>query len=107
MTSNNLSLDLYLYLILAVKIIYYIIIIIYLRAKFKNLENEEKLLNIKNIIHKVFNGLMIFLMLYLFFPSSINKSVEISGHTRLFLFIFAILSLISLITEIFTGNNHI
>ena len=92
--------NLYLYLILVIKIFYFIFLFFYFRSKMKHLENVEKLYEIKQFINNLFRVLLLILMLVLFYPKN-HCSIEIEGHTRIFLFTYSVLELINFITNFY------
>jgi hypothetical protein len=100
--QHSIYYNFYLYFILAIKIIYFIFLFLYFRSKVKHLENQEKLYEIKQFVNNIFRLLLLILMLVLFYPKS-HRSIEIEGHTRIFLFTYAILELINFITIFFTN----
>lgn len=88
--------ELYLNLILAVKMLYLIIIILRFRAQKKNnCKQSKKYDKLETLMHNLFLLLVSLLLLYLFRPS-LRRSVTIDGETKLYLFIFGGLTLISL-----------
>ena len=78
--------ELYLYLLLFIKLI---IIYLWLKKKF---EHDEKTAHTLSVFELIFDGLMAFLMIYLFHPYSPNP-IYIDRETKLFLFTFAVLTL--------------
>ena len=90
------------YIILIIKISYIIVTIAYLRSKYKNYQFTDKIKNAKNILHFIFNILLILLLIFLFNPFY-KYQVEITDHIRLFLFVFGVMSLITEIQNIITN----
>ena len=79
--------ELYLYLVFIVKLS---VLFFFIQNRFFHTEETEKhLLFTENI----FNALMSFLIIYLFIPFSSNP-IFIDRETKLFLFIFALLTLL-------------
>jgi hypothetical protein len=88
-----------LYIILSTQILSYIFLILYnisIRQKYKY---SDLYLTYYIYSDKLFQILLIFLMLYLFHPYTKNP-VEISGYVKSFIFSFAFLQIISYINKI-------
>jgi hypothetical protein len=96
---DNIYFKLFFQFNLVIKIIYIYSII---RIRFIDKKRTKKYMlykNIKEITHTIFFIVMSILMLYLFNP--MNKSITISGETKLYLWIFAIMILIGINFEEF------
>jgi uncharacterized protein YhhL (DUF1145 family) len=98
--------EVYLNLILAVKILYLIVIILRIKSqKNKKCKQEKKYEKLETFMHNLFLFLVSLLLLYLFRPT-LRRSVTIDGETKLYLFIFGGLTLLSLAKK-FIKVNHI
>jgi hypothetical protein len=96
--KNSFSFDLFLYFILVVKIAYLITILLSVRAKRSgSKEDEEKYTVIKERLHNIFTISMGVLLMILFNPRSNSKIVCVDGHTKLFLYIFGVLSILDIV----------
>ena len=100
--TTNFYLDIYLYLVLLIKISYIIITIVYLRSKYKKYEFTDKIKYVKNILHSIFNFLLILLIIFLFNPFFKHR-IELNDHIKLFLFAFGVMSLITQIQSTITN----
>ena len=87
----------YLYLILIVKILFLISMILTVYASHKGTQSEtQKYENFQDKMEHLFTILMGILMMILFFPHA-KGQVCVDGHTKLFLYIFGILSILGII----------
>ena len=92
--KNSNWLNLYLIILFIIKIIYLFSIIKVREGKKEDIKFYK---NIKEITHSLFFILMSLLIIYLFQPHSFSsKPVVITGETKTFLFIFAILILLGI-----------
>lgn len=90
----NLYLNIYLSIILSIKVINLIVTIVYLASKYKKYEFTDNIKKVKDILHIIFNFLLIFLLIFLFNPFFKNR-IEINDTIVNFLFAFAIMSLVT------------
>lgn len=87
----------YLYLILIVKILFLISMILTVYASHKGTQSQtQKYENFQDKMEHLFTILMGILMMILFFPHT-KGQVCVDGHTKLFLYIFGILSVLGII----------
>ena len=94
--KNPLYLNALLVMILVVKIMLLSVIIIDVYQKHR--KNEDKIYkydNLKDILHHIFTFLMGILLIILFNPRETVNNKCINTETRIFLFIFGILSIVS------------
>lgn len=92
--ENPLYLNILLVVILVVKIILLSVIIIDIYQKYK--KNQDKIYkydNLKETLHYVFTLLMGILLIILFNPYETKNNKCVNKETKLFLFIFGILSI--------------
>jgi uncharacterized protein YhhL (DUF1145 family) len=90
----------FLYLVLLSKLYFVYTVVVY-RMK-PTPENSEKVTMSDNI----FKVLMSLLMIYLFRPNS-PSPVRIEGHTKLFLFVFGLLTIVDFFKEVKTGVKKV
>ena len=97
-SKNPYWLNIFLYIIFIIKLSYlYILFRLRISKKDKKNDKIEFFENLKEIFHTIFFILMSILMIILFEPFyNRKKIIQITGHTKLFLFIFAILILIGI-----------
>ena len=96
--DNSIALEVFLYFILIVKILFIISLFIKLKASRNgNKEKEEKYSKYQEKLHNLFTFCMGVLLIILFNPRKTKGEVCVDGHTKLFLFVFGILSLSTLI----------
>lgn len=92
-------LEIMLFVILIIKLIFlYAIIRVRVgKKKGANKKTLEKFENLEGITHKLFFMSMSVLMMYLFQPHAFHpKPVVVSGETKTFLFLFALLTVIGI-----------
>ncbi len=96
--DNSIALEVFLYLILIVKILFVISLFMKLKAA-RNGDNkeEEKYSKCQEKLHNLFTLCMGILLIILFNPIKTKGEVCVDGNTKLFLFVFGILSLSTLI----------
>ena len=90
--------DFYIILIFAVKIIFIGLAVYHLSLKMKGKTDTQKDKNIvfwKERMEFIFIFLMSLLLIYLFNPRSTSKNVVINGETKLLLFLFGFVLLIT------------
>ena len=105
MSQNSRLLEAYLFFILIVKMLFVFFLILKIQASRKgDKEKEEKYNNYQQKLHKLFTGSMGILLIILFLPRN-KGEVCVDGHTKLYLFIFGVLSIITL-TEDFFHNKE-
>ena len=101
MSQNSRLLEAYLFFILIVKMLFVFFLILKIQASRKgDKEKEEKYNNYQQKLHKLFTGSMGILLIILFLPRN-KGEVCVDGHTKLFLFIFGVLSIITLMEDFF------
>lgn len=101
MNHNSRLFEAYLFFILIVKILFVFSLILKIQASRKGeKEEEEKYNNYQQELHKLFTGSMGILLIILFIPKN-KGEVCVDGHTKLFLFIFGVLSIITLMEDFF------
>jgi len=97
--EDSLGFKIFLYFILIVKLAFLVTMILGLSANYKNnKEDEEKYNKLKESLHNLFTLCMGILLLLLFNPNT-KQTVCVKGHTKVFLFIFGALSIITLIEQ--------
>ena len=90
--------DLYIYLIFTVKILFIILALTNRYLIFKKQQNTKLYKTVsywKPRADFVFTFLMSLLLIYLFYPNSTNTSVIITGETKLLMFLFGIVLIIT------------
>ena len=101
MSQNSRLFEAYLFFILVVKMLFVFCLILKIQASRKgDKEKEEKYNNYQQEFHKLFTGSMGILLIILFLPRN-KGEVCVNGHTKLFLFIFGVLSMITLMEDFF------
>lgn len=101
MNQKSRSFEAYLFFILIVKMLFVFSLILKIQASRKGKkEEEEKYNNYQQELHKLFTGSMGILLIILFIPKN-KGEVCVDGHTKLFLFIFGVLSIITLMEDFF------
>lgn len=105
--QNTPQFEMFLYFILVVKILYLIAMILNLYASVKGTKSQqERYENFQDKMEHLFIILMGILMVILFHPRN-KGEVCISGHTKLFLYIFGILSILGIIKNFRKEHNYI
>ena len=96
--KNSIALESFLYFILIVKIMFMISLFMKLKAaRNGDKEKEEQYSKYQEKLHNLFTFCMGVLLIILFNPIKTKGEVCVDGHTKLFLFVFGILSLSTLI----------
>ena len=96
--KNSIALEGFLYFILIVKIMFIISLFMKLKASRNgDKEKEEQYSKYQEKLHNLFTFCMGVLLIILFNPIKTKGEVCVDGHTKLFLFVFGILSLSTLI----------
>ena len=96
--KNSFSFDLFLYFILVVKIAFLITILLSVVAKRSGSKEEvEKYTVMNDRLHSIFTISMGVLLMILFNPKTNSKIVCVDGHTKLFLYLFGVLSILGVI----------
>jgi hypothetical protein len=96
-TSNSVLFDMFLYFILVVKLCLLFVIVLRSNAKRKNDKKAvEKYNNLKEILHETFTICMGFLLVIVFSPINYPGEVCVFGETKIFIFIFGILSILGI-----------
>tara|TARA_B110000438_G_C15434983_1_gene487872 strand:+ start:295 stop:624 length:330 start_codon:yes stop_codon:yes gene_type:complete len=100
MDQNSKSFELFLVVILLVKIGFIIAVFLKFKAnRNKDYASKAKYSKMTDICHSLFTLLMGILLLILYNPRNNGSSVCVSGHTMTFIFIFGILSVVGIIHE--------
>ena len=96
--SNSKFFNLFLFIILFFKLLFfYSIISLKTAKKFNNKKKIKFFNNLKILSHSLFFILMSLLIIFLFIPHSLQpKPILITGKTKSFLFLFGILTLSSI-----------
>ena len=100
--NTNFYLNIYLSITLLVQVANLILTIVYLRSKYKKYEFTDKIKNAKDIVHTIFNFMLIILIIFLFNPFFQGR-IEINNTVKTFLFTFGIMSLITLIQSLISN----
>jgi uncharacterized membrane protein len=96
--KNSPGFEIFLYFILIVKILFVISLILSFYAKNHGTQSEEERYNTMKIkFHNLFTLCMGILLLIVFNPRNNPGEVCVSGHTKVFLFLFGFLSIISIL----------
>jgi hypothetical protein len=100
MKKNSFIFELFLYAILAVKLSFLLSMLLGIKAKIDgNKEEYDKYTDIKERLHKLFTICMGILLMILFSPLNTPSEVCVYGDTKLFLYIFGILSIGGILQE--------
>jgi len=101
MKKNSFTFELFLYAILAVKLSFLLSMLLGIKAKLDgNKDKEEKYTVMKERLHKLFTIFMGILLMILFSPLKTPSEVCVYGDTKLFLYIFGILSIAGILQDI-------
>jgi hypothetical protein len=99
------SYDYYIYLIFSVKIIFILLTISYIYFKIKgNTDLDKNILYWKERVEFIFVCLMSILLIYIFNPR-LNKEFIINSETRLLLYLFGFILLITAQWDIFIEES--
>ena len=106
MKSNSVNFEMFLYFILVVKLAFIVSILLLIKAKIeKNIDEVKKYTALKEHLHHLFTICMGIVLIILFRITGTSEEVCVSGHTKLFLFIFGILSVLGIIQNIYGEIN--
>jgi len=95
--QESLSFEGYLYVILVVKMLFLISMILSVYTSYKGMKSESKRYEeFQDKMEHLFIVLMGVLMIILFYPQN-KGQVCLDGHTKIFLFIFGVLSILGII----------
>ena len=97
--SGHIFFDIFLYIILTTQILSYIFLILYNISIKQKYQYSDLYFKYHIYSDKLFQILLICLMLYLFHPYT-KDPVQISGYVKSFIFSFAFLQIISYINKI-------
>jgi len=89
--------DMYIYLLFALKILFILLAIAHLYMKKTNQVNsptDKTIVYWKSRVDFIFTFFMALLLIYLFFPRS-NRETRVNGETKLLLFLFGIILVIT------------
>jgi hypothetical protein len=101
MKRNSPIFEVFLYFILAVKVLFLVSILLIIKGKIDGNKDEvHKYTLLKERLHHLFTILMGILLIILFYPTTIKEEVCVEGHTKLFLYIFGILSVLGIIQNV-------
>jgi len=101
MKKNSFTFELFLYAILAVKLSFLLSMLLGIKAKLDgNKDKEEKYTVMKERLHKLFTIFIGILLMILFSPLKTPSEVCVYGDTKLFLYIFGILSIAGILQDI-------
>ena len=90
--------EVFLYFIFLVKLVFLITIVLSIEATRKgNATEVQKYVRLKEQLHNLFTISMGILLLILFNTYSTPREVIISGHTKIFLFLFGIMSILGVV----------
>ena len=107
MKQNSYVFELLLYVILVVKICFLFTIIM---SKYQNRtgnnDKYEWYKMLKDKLHHLFTLLMGILLTVLFSPIYSSKTVCVDGHTKIFLYIFGVLSILGIIQHFIEDRKH-
>ena len=107
MKKNSYVFELFLYIILVVKIVFLFTIVM---SKYENrIGNNDKSTWYKILqdkLHHLFTLLMGILLTLLFHPFLSAKTVCVDGHTKLFLYAFGVLSIIGIVQHFIEDKRH-
>lgn len=100
--ENTILFDLFLYIILLVKIVFITYLLLKINATRNNDKvGEDKYSKQEAHYHNIFTFLMGVLILIIFDPISYPDKVCVSGRTKQFIYIFGLLSITSIFHEIY------
>lgn len=107
MSNSKPLFNAFLFLILIVKLLFLFNALRSFNAnRLDNKEDEEKYENEKEKYHKMFTLLMGILLIILFNPRMTEENVCVSGHTKIFLFAFGVLSIIGVAQTYMKDKNE-
>ena len=96
--KTSIAFELFLFFILGVKLAFIITILLGVVAKRNGSKEEvEKYTVMNDRLHSIFTISMGILLMILFSPKTNSKIVCVDGHTKLFLYIFGVLSILGVI----------
>ncbi len=102
MKKNSPIFEGFLYFILAVKVAFLISILLIIKGKIDGDKDEiHKYTLLKDRLHHLFTVCMGILLIILFYPDKTILEVCVDGHTKLFLYIFGILSVLGIMQNFF------
>jgi len=107
MKQNSYVFEIFLYVILVVKIGFlFTILMSEYENRIGNNDKSEWYKMLKDKLHQLFTLLMGILMSILFSPIYSSKTVCVDGHTKLFLYAFGVLSIIGIIQHFIEYSSH-
>jgi len=101
---NSILLNAFLFVILIVKILLLAVIALSVYEDYKGNKDKQKILkNKKDKLHHIFTLLMGILLILLFNPR--NKDNCVTSESKVFLFVFGILSIVSVLKYFYDENT--